>query len=260
MIYIIINSQTNSCYNFAHYERKLEAITLKVLEKKSIVALDFSTQDQALSFVDKIDPSLCALKVGSEMFTLYGADFVRLLVNKGYRIFLDLKFHDIPNTVAKACEAAAKLNVWMLTVHASGGQSMMKAARLALDSCPEPRPLLVAVTVLTSMDAEELKAIGVGRSLEEQVVTLALDALNAGCDAVVCSAEEVPLIKAACGKGFLTVTPGIRFEKDKKDDQSRVVTPEKALQLGSDYLVLGRTIIHAAEPAKLLRSLVEGCP
>lgn len=221
-----------------------------------IVALDFPTRTQAMALVQQLDPALCCLKVGSEMFTALGPDFIQDLARNGYKIFLDLKFHDIPNTVAQACLSAVKLGVWMINVHASGGLAMMKAAVAALDSCEEPRPLLIAVTVLTSMDSSELPAIGVEHSAEQQVTRLALLAKQAGLDGVVCSAHEVPLVKQQCGEQFLTVTPGIRLPGDALDDQSRVMTPEHAVQLGSDYLVIGRPITRAPDPAKIVQSIL----
>lgn len=225
-----------------------------------IVALDFPNRTQAMTLVQQLDPSLCCLKVGSEMFTALGPDFIQDLAGRGYKIFLDLKFHDIPNTVAQACMSAAKLGVWMINVHASGGLAMMKAAVAALDSCEESRPLLIAVTVLTSMDSSELPAIGVEHSAEQQVSRLAMLAKQAGLDGVVCSAHEVPLVKQQCGEEFLTVTPGIRLPGDALDDQSRVMTPEQAVKLGSDYLVIGRPITRAPDPAKTVQSILNSLP
>ena len=221
-----------------------------------IVALDFPSRTQAIALVQQLDPALCCLKVGSEMFTSLGPDFIQDLARNGYKIFLDLKFHDIPNTVAQACLSAAKLGVWMINVHASGGLAMMKAAVAALDSCEESRPLLIAVTVLTSMDSNELPAIGVDHSAEQQVTRLALLAKQAGLDGVVCSAHEVPLVKQQCGEQFLTVTPGIRLPGDARDDQARVMTPEQAVKLGSDYLVIGRPITRASDPAQTVHSIL----
>lgn len=217
---------------------------------KLIVALDFDNQSQAFELIDKLDPKQCALKVGSEMYTLFGPAFVRELVAKQFKVFLDLKFHDIPNTVARACAASAALGVWMLNVHASGGVGMMKAARNALDEYGVNRPLLVAVTVLTSMSALELSTLGVSSSLDAQVCLLAKRAQEAGLDGVVSSALEVPLIKAACGNQFLTVTPGIRMADSHQDDQTRIITPAMAVKLGTDYLVVGRPITRAGDPVK----------
>ncbi|WP_028387607.1 orotidine-5'-phosphate decarboxylase [Legionella fairfieldensis] len=223
---------------------------------KLIVALDFSNQNEALVLVDQLNPNQCALKIGSEMFTLFGVDWVRCLIKKGFKIFLDLKFHDIPNTVAHACCACAELGVWMINVHALGGLAMMEAAKKALEPYGNNRPLLIAVTVLTSMTEDAFPAIGLNSSMENQVRKLAMLAHKAGLDGVVCSALEAPLIKKACGQSFLTVTPGIRLSGDAKDDQARVVTPERAAQLGSDFLVIGRSITRAKEPGKVIQEFL----
>ena len=223
---------------------------------KLIIALDISDQSEALALVHKLDPKRCALKVGSEMFTLFGPDFVRQLVQLGFKIFLDLKFHDIPNTVAQACRACAELGVWMINVHATGGLAMMQAAKGALEPYGEKRPLLIAVTVLTSMVAQDLPAIGLNSSVEQQVGCLAKLAYETGLDGVVCSAFEVPMIKALCSQSFLTVTPGIRLPGDKADDQSRIMSPSHALELGSDFLVIGRSITKAQQPAQVVDRLL----
>jgi orotidine-5'-phosphate decarboxylase len=226
------------------------------VKSKLIVALDFANQKDALALVEQLNPSQCALKVGSEMFTLFGTDFVRQLIRMGFKIFLDLKFHDIPNTVAQACRACAELEVWMINVHASGGLAMMQAARKAIEPFGASRPLLIAVTMLTSLGDNELPAIGLSPSIEDQVSRLALLTHNAGLDGIVCSAYEVPKIKMLCGSSFLTVTPGIRLLGDDKDDQTRVMTPEQALALGSDYLVVGRSITAAQAPASIVREIL----
>ena len=215
---------------------------------KLIVALDFDDELQALALVDQLDPATCALKVGSELFTRFGATLVRRLIQKHFKVFLDLKFHDIPTTVALACKSAADLGVWMMNVHASGGLKMMCAAHDALSPYGVDRPLLIAVTVLTSMNEHELTSIGVLRTLTEQVSALAHLALDAGFDGVVSSALEVPLIKSVCGSSFLTVTPGIRMHSNESNDQSRITTPEQAIKAGSDYLVIGRPITRATSP------------
>lgn len=227
------------------------------MKSRLIVALDFHSRAQAMELVQQLDPDTCALKVGSEMFTLFGPDFIQELIKAGYKIFLDLKFHDIPNTVAQACLSAANLGVWMINVHASGGLAMMKAAVAALDSSRGHRPLLIAVTVLTSMDSSELPAIGIDSSVDQQVSRLALLAKEAGLDGVVCSAYEVPLIKEQCGATFLTVTPGIRLPGDGLDDQSRVMTPDNAVKLGSDYLVVGRSITGARDPSHTVNRILD---
>lgn len=226
------------------------------MSAKLIVALDFDNQSSAMALVDQLDPMLCALKVGSEMFTLFGTDLVRALVAKQFKIFLDLKFHDIPNTVAHACKAGAELGVWMLNVHASGGLAMMKAAQQALIPYGSTRPLLIAVTVLTSMSETDLQALGIHMPLEKRVCELAQLTHEAGLDGVVSSALEVAAIKAACGPNFLTVTPGIRLQSDAMDDQVRVTTPELALRAGSDYLVVGRPITKASNPAQVVREIL----
>ncbi len=213
-----------------------------------IVALDFESQIDALKLVEQLDLNRCALKVGSELFTRFGMNFVDELISRRFSVFLDLKFHDIPNTVAKACMAAAEMGVWMLTLHASGGLAMMQAARQAVQSYEKNRPLLIAVTVLTSLPSNDLLSIGVNAPLENHVIALANLAQQAGMDGVVSSAWEVPVIKAACGSDFLVVTPGIRRRCDVSDDQSRIVTPESALKVGSDYWVVGRPITRAANP------------
>lgn len=223
---------------------------------KLIVALDFANQRDALNLVEKLNPNQCALKVGSEMFTLFGTDFVRNLSKMGFKIFLDLKFHDIPNTVANSCKACAELEVWMINVHASGGLKMMQAAKKAIEPYGASRPLLIAVTLLTSMGANELPAIGFNASLDEQVNRLAKLAHEAELDGVVCSAYEVPMIKNSCGQSFLTITPGIRLPGDKTNDQTRIMSPVQALELGSDFLVVGRSITSAPEPAEVVQGLL----
>lgn len=226
------------------------------MKSKLIVALDFDNQSAALSLVDQLDPTWCALKVGSEMFTLLGADFIRTLIARQFKVFLDLKFHDIPTTVARACVVACDLGVWMLNVHASGGLAMMAAARSAVDVYGHDRPLLIAVTVLTSMAPHDLATLGIIGSLDEHVCRLARLAREAGLDGVVSSALEVPFIKTACGVDFLTVTPGIRLPGDAKDDQTRVITPKRAIEAGSDYIVMGRPITRAAHPAEVVQELL----
>ena len=229
------------------------------MSSRLIVALDFNNQAEAMLLVDQLEPSMCALKVGSEMFTLCGPSFVRLLVDKGFRVFLDLKFHDIPTTVARACKAAADLGVWMLNVHAAGGREMMRAAREALITQGPSRPLLIAVTVLTSMSSEQLQATGETRTLERYVCGLAQLARESGLDGVVSSALEVPLIKELCGTDFLAVTPGIRMRDSASDDQTRITTPDMAIRAGSDYLVVGRPITRASQPADKVRDFLSSC-
>ena len=218
-----------------------------------IVALDFPSERETLQLVDQLEPSLCRLKVGKELFTRCGPDLVKQLVDKNFDVFLDLKYHDIPNTVAKACAAAADLGVWMLNVHALGGEKMMSAARQALSN--DDSPLLIAVTWLTSSGQLELDALGIDSTPEEMVSRLAAMTKQAGLDGVVCSAQEAPMLRQAMGDDFYLVTPGIRLADAKKDDQCRVVTPEKAIKDGASYLVIGRPITQAEDPCKVLRTI-----
>ncbi|WP_413662667.1 orotidine-5'-phosphate decarboxylase [Microbulbifer sp. CNSA002] len=221
-----------------------------------IVALDYDNAESALAMADQLDPSLCRVKVGKELFTAAGPDLVKTLVDRGFQVFLDLKFHDIPNTVAKAVKAAAKLGVWMVNVHASGGERMMSAAAEALREFGEDKPLLIAVTVLTSTTAEELAAVGVATPLEKQVLHLASQAKSCGLDGVVCSAREAQLLRSECGADFSLVTPGIRPAGSDAGDQRRTLTPAEALAQGSDYLVVGRPITAAPEPLAALKSVL----
>ena len=220
-----------------------------------IVALDFPSDQPALALVDQLDPAKCRLKVGKELFTRSGPTLVRDLQNRGFDVFLDLKFHDIPNTTSAAVAAAADLGVWMVNVHASGGEKMMTACRDRLDSFGKDRPLLIAVTVLTSMGPEDLAGIGITDSPEAQVSRLATLTRNCGLDGVVCSAQEAPALKAEQGKDFKLVTPGIRPLSADKGDQQRIMTPTDALKAGSDYLVIGRPITQAADPLAALEAI-----
>ena len=222
-----------------------------------IVALDYDSSDAALAMADQLDPTLCRVKVGKELFTIAGPQLVRELVTRGFQVFLDLKFHDIPNTVAAAVRAAAQLGVWMVNVHASGGARMMEAALEALEPFGDDRPLLIGVTVLTSTAPEELTEIGVHRSLPEQVSALASLVQRSGLDGVVCSAQEAQTLRAQCGEDFTLVTPGIRPAGSAADDQRRIVTPAQALDWGSDYLVIGRPITAAADPAQALQAILK---
>ena len=227
-----------------------------IKESKVIVALDYNQESDALKFVDSVDPSLCRLKVGKEMFTYFGPAFVKKLIERRFEVFLDLKFHDIPNTVASAVRAAAELGVWMVNVHASGGAKMMTAAREILEPYGSDAPLLTAVTVLTSMDQEQLSAVGIERQVREQVCLLAQLAGKCGLDGVVCSAQEAPMLRQIMGKNFLLVTPGIRPLNAAVGDQSRVVTPKQAVLNGSSYLVIGRPITRAEDPNEVLRQIL----
>jgi orotidine-5'-phosphate decarboxylase len=216
-----------------------------------IVALDFDNQHAALSLAEQLDPAQCRLKVGKELFTAAGPTLVKALVERNFDVFLDLKFHDIPNTAAKAVSAAADLGVWMANVHASGGSRMMTAAREALEQQGSPM-LLIGVTVLTSMDESDLLEIGIQRSPSEQVLHLAQLAEKCGLHGVVCSAQEASSLKSELGTEFKLVTPGIRLADSAADDQRRIVTPQRAMELGSDYLVIGRPITQSANPLETL--------
>ena len=220
-----------------------------------IVALDFPASGPALSLAEQLDPPLCRVKVGKELFTREGPVLVKALVNAGFDVFLDLKFHDIPNTVAAAVAAAAELGVWMVNVHASGGPRMMEAARTALDPLGADAPLLTAVTVLTSMEQPELMQVGVTRALEEQVSELAVLAEKCGMDGVVCSARETSMLRKLVDSGFCLVTPGIRPADSEQGDQRRVATPAQAIANGSDYLVIGRPITRADSPLDALKQI-----
>ena len=224
-------------------------------DAKVVVALDFANQNDALSFVDKINPNDAKLKVGKEMFTHFGPEFVKGLHSRGFDVFLDLKFHDIPNTVAKAVSAAADLGVWMVNVHASGGSKMMEQAKLALDAYGKDAPLLIAVTVLTSMSAADLAELGITATPEQQVMNLAKLTQNAGLDGVVCSAQEAEMLKTNLGKEFKLITPGIRPVGAAVDDQKRIMTPPQAIDLGVDYLVIGRPITKAVDPHQVLQQI-----
>lgn len=219
-----------------------------------IVALDYPNAQPALELAARLDPAACRLKVGKELFTAAGPEVVRELVRMGFGVFLDLKFHDIPNTVAAACRAAADLGVWMLNVHASGGRKMMQAARVAVDQSAA-RPLLIGVTVLTSMDEAGLRETGVASSPREQVLHLAELAQQSGLDGVVCSAQEAADLRARFGPGFALVTPGIRPAGADVGDQSRIMTPANAIRAGSDYLVIGRPITQASDPMSALQQI-----
>jgi orotidine-5'-phosphate decarboxylase len=225
-----------------------------------IVALDFPSERETMQLVDQLDPSLCRLKVGKELFTRCGPALVKQLVDKSFDVFLDLKYHDIPNTVARACSAAADLGVWMLNVHALGGEKMMLAARKALSS--DDAPLLIAVTWLTSSGQIELDSLGIKASPEDMVKRLALMTQNSGLDGVVCSAQEATMLRKNTGSEFLLVTPGIRLANAestsvKQDDQCRVVTPKNALDNGASYLVIGRPITQSEHPRRILRTILD---
>lgn len=224
-----------------------------------IVALDFANPMRALSLAERLDPHDCGLKVGKEMFVVAGPEPVRWMVERGFNVFLDLKFHDIPNTVAQACAAATRLGIWMLNVHAAGGRAMMKAARDAVSATAaetgRPRPLLVAVTVLTSLDQAALRETGIDAEAGRHALRLAALTRDCGLDGVVCSPIEAPSMRSAFGPDFTLVTPGIRPAGSVRDDQSRIMTPEEAAQGGADYLVVGRPVTGAADPVAALADI-----
>ncbi len=226
---------------------------------KVIVALDFANPMHALALADKLDPRACALKVGKEMFVVAGPEPVRWMIQRGFNVFLDLKFHDIPNTVAQACAAATRLGVWMLNVHAAGGRAMLKAARETVDSTAAERgakpPLLIGVTVLTSLNDADLREQGFTDSAESQAVKLARMTAACGLDGVVCSAVEAQAMRAAFGPAFKLVTPGIRLAGTARDDQARIITPAAAIANGADYLVVGRPITQADDPVAALAAI-----
>ncbi|MBX9597462.1 MAG: orotidine-5'-phosphate decarboxylase [Burkholderiales bacterium] len=225
-----------------------------MISSKVIIALDFSERQQVLDLVSGLDPQECRLKVGKELFTSYGPQIVRELQALGFEIFLDLKFHDIPNTVYKAIRAAADLGVWMVNVHASGGRAMLTQARQAINDS-QNKPLLIAVTILTSLSVSEVAEIGYGQDLASLVKHLAGLSYECGLDGVVCSAQEANIIKSVTAPGFLTVTPGIRLADATKDDQTRVMTPDAAVKNGADYLVIGRPIAQAQDPLAILHKV-----
>ncbi|MDN3447614.1 orotidine-5'-phosphate decarboxylase [Psychrobacter sp. APC 3281] len=227
-----------------------------VINSPVVVALDNMTVEASLALADQLDPSQCRLKVGKELFTRCGPDIIKALHQRDFEVFLDLKFHDIPNTTAQAVLAAAELGVWMVNVHASAGlEAMSLAKQRLLDR--DLDTLLIAVTVLTSMDSEALMQTGITDSLDTQVSRLAQLTKQAGLDGVVCSAQEAKALKALCGQDFKLVTPGIRLAEDNADDQKRICTPSQALIDGSDYLVIGRSITQASDPAAKLQTILQ---
>lgn len=222
-----------------------------------IVALDFANEHDTLQFVRKLSPELCQLKIGKELFTATGRSLVEKLIAQGYKLFLDLKYHDIPNTVAQACKVAADMGVWLVDMHASGGRRMMEAAANAVANYSH-RPHLIGVTVLTSMEQADLQELGFTQSPEELVVRWATLAKTSGLDGVVCSAQESAILRQHIGEDFLLVTPGIRLDTaNNQDDQRRIMTPRQALIAGSSYLVMGRPITQATDPAGVLRQINE---
>jgi len=225
-----------------------------VSDPRIIVALDFPDAKEALAAAGRLDPALCRVKVGSELYTAAGPALIETLQKARFSVFLDLKYHDIPNTVASACVAAAGLGVWMINVHALGGRTMMEAARDALAKA-KMRPKIVAVTLLTSMGASDLAQVGLGGTPQAAVLKLAQLSQASGLDGVVCSAQEAEALRRQCGKSFVLVTPGIRPADAGRDDQSRVATPREAIAAGADYLVIGRPITRAPDPMAALRAM-----
>ena len=228
--------------------------TIPIMPSKLIIALDFPSGDLALNFIKPLSPDTCKLKVGFELYVSAGPDFVKTLVDKGFDVFLDLKFHDIPNTVASACRAASQLGVWMMNVHASGGNKMLLAAHDALNELKNP-PKLIAVTVLTSMDQAQLQGVGISQEPQEQVKQLAKLTAQCGLDGIVCSAQEAAMLRAELGKDFLLVTPGIRPVRAEIGDQSRVMTPDKAIAAGVSYMVVGRPITQSKQPQQVIDAI-----
>ncbi len=222
-------------------------------DSKIVVALDFPSANEALALADQLDPQACRVKVGKELFTRSGPEVVRKLVDQNFDVFLDLKYHDIPNTVARACAAAADLGVWMVNVHASGGRKMMEAARDALTD--DDAPLLIAVTVLTSMDQSDLMELNVADTPANQVLRLAQLAESSGMDGIVCSPQEITLLREKISANFKLVTPGIRPAGSATGDQKRIMTPAQAVELGSDWLVIGRPITAADDPLAALKAI-----
>lgn len=226
-----------------------------VQEPRIIIALDFKDEVTTLALVEQLEPSLCRLKVGKELFVRCGPALVNKLIDKGFDVFLDLKFHDIPNTVAAACQAAADMGVWMVNVHASGGRKMMQYARNAIAQC-EHQPLLIGVTILTSLSRQDIAEVGLDIEPAEQVQRLASLAQDSGLDGVVCSPLEVAMLKQSLGQDFCLVTPGVRPVGSAIGDQQRVMTPSQAISAGSDYLVIGRPVTGANEPVTALRAII----
>lgn len=223
-------------------------------DSRVIVALDFPNEKNALALVDRLEPGSCRLKVGKELFTRAGPALVQALGSRGFDVFLDLKFHDIPNTVASACHAAADLGVWMLNVHALGGTRMLTAAREGIERSGHS-PLLIAVTILTSMDNDDLLSVGLAGTPEDNVRRLALLAESCGLDGVVCSSRETTMLSEQVSDKFILVTPGIRPSGSAPDDQRRVMTPVEAVRSGASYLVIGRPVTQADDPTGVLRTI-----
>lgn len=227
---------------------------MKIEGSRIIVAFDYPALAPAMALLDRLEPGACRIKIGKEMFTRFGPELVRQVIAKGFDVFLDLKYHDIPNTVAAACKAAADLGVWMVNVHASGGRKMMGAAREALEGYAQ-RPLLIGVTILTSLSRADIAEVGLAGEPEENVLRLATLGQAAGLDGVVCSPLETGAIRQALGGDFLLVTPGVRPGGSSADDQQRIKTPGDAIRGGSHFLVIGRPITGAADPMASLEAI-----
>lgn len=230
---------------------------MSVSGPRIVVAMDFDNAEQCIAMAKRLSPQDCRLKVGKELFTACGPYIVEQLMTLDFEVFLDLKFHDIPNTTAKAVKAAAELGVWMVNVHASGGERMMLAARDILEQRSGNRPLLIAVTVLTSMETIDLVSVGIDRSPEEHVMKLAQLTQRCGLDGIVCSAQEAGLMRTNFGSDFCLVTPGIRLASSPADDQRRTLTPSAAMTAGSSYLVIGRPITQSVDPVTTCRSIIQ---
>lgn len=227
-----------------------------------IIALDYAEVKHADVLVAQLDPRRVKLKVGKELFTRAGPDFIKQLVSQGFDVFLDLKFHDIPHTVAKACQAAADLGVWMLNVHALGGRHMLAAAQQSLQAWTDDKPLLVAVTILTSMSIDELNEVGLTGTVSDYVSKLALLAQDCGLDGVVCSAQEAQLVRNLCGPEFCLVSPGIKVADQAGADQRRTSSVTTAINNGVDYIVIGRAVTQAEDPLQVIKQIeldIEQC-
>lgn len=229
---------------------------LNKVDPKIIVALDYDDIKLVQEKLRQLDAKKCRIKIGKTLFTRYGPSVVQQVIAAGFSVFLDLKFHDIPNQVAGAVKAAADLGVWMLTLHAMGGQDMMMAAKKSIaDISPEKRPLLIAVTILTSLNDQDVQRIGFQKNIKELVPDLAKLAEKSGLDGIVCSPLEIESVRQIVSREFLIVTPGIRLASDAHQDQKRVMTPEEAFNAGADYLVIGRSITLATNPNKTLSQI-----
>ena len=223
---------------------------------KLFIAIDQNDINKAKNLIQKLSPEICGIKIGKELFTVCGPEIIEWSQAKGFKIFLDLKYHDIPNTVEKACYAASEMGISILNVHALGGKDMMLAAKEGVDKSNN-NPYLIAVTLLTSMDANALKEIGLTSSVSDQVLNLAATSGQAGLDGIVCSAKDIPIIKNKLPENFLYVTPGIRLRNIAKDDQKRVATPFEAVEMGSNILVIGRPITQAINPEAVIKEIIK---